>query len=80
VLVLGKKNPFSEGKQSEGFVAPSKQDLALASKERRRLLNEKNAHNSPPASVSKAKKRDLDKEARIDLKRKDNLSPKGLYV
>ncbi|VVB74363.1 Uncharacterised protein [uncultured archaeon] len=77
---MEKKNPFSEGKQNEGFVAPSKQELARASKERRRLLNEKNAHNSPSSGESNAKKRDLDKEARIDLKRKDNLSPKGLYV
>jgi len=80
VFVLEKKNSFSGGEQNKGFVAPSKEALAQASKQRRKRLNERNSHSSSSSGESNVKKRDLDKEARINLKRKDNLSPKGLYV
>jgi hypothetical protein len=79
-VVMQKKNPSTNSVQIEGFVPPSKSDLARASKERRKLLNERNASHSPSSSSPDSKKRDSDKEKRVDLKRKDNISPKGLYV
>jgi hypothetical protein len=59
-----KRNPFSE-----------------ASKERRRLANSRNSFNTQKndSSLATPEKKDPFKE-KIDLKRKDNISPKGLYV
>ena len=51
-----------------------------ARKERRRLINERNSKASSKKELSKAEKRDLKKEARIDLSAKDSISPKGLYT
>jgi len=62
------------------LVLEKKNPFSEASKQRRKLLNERNSLKSPSSKDANVKKRDLDKEARIDLKRKDNLSPKGLYV
>ena len=63
----------------ENSPSPQQGLLLLSAKERRKLLNDRNASKSSSFSSNK-KKRDLTKEQRIDLKRKDNISPKGLYV
>jgi len=57
-----------------------KNPFSEASKERRRLLNQRNAELTKKKSLSRAEKRDRVKDQRVDLSSKDNISPKGLYV
>jgi hypothetical protein len=56
-----------------------KNPFSEASKERRRLLNERNSNATKNKTLSKAEKRNLSKEQLIDLSTKDAHSPKGLY-
>lgn len=51
-----------------------------ARKARRKIINERNAMLTSKKTPAGGEKRNLDKESRIDLSRKDNKSPKGLYV
>ena len=56
-----------------------KNPFSEASKERRRLLNERNSNATKNKTLSKAEKRNLSKDQLIDLSTKDAHSPKGLY-
>ncbi len=56
-----------------------KNPFSEASKERRRLLNERNSNDTKNKTLTKAQKRNLSKEQLIDLSTKDAHSPKGLY-
>ena len=56
-----------------------KNPFSEASKERRRLLNERNSNATKNKTLSKAEKRNLSKEQLVDLSTKDAHSPKGLY-
>ena len=56
-----------------------KNPFSEASKERRRLLNQRNSEATKNKTLSKAEKRNLSKEQLIDLTSKDAHSPKGLY-
>ncbi len=56
-----------------------KNPFSEASKERRRLLNERNSQATKNKTLSKAEKRNLSKEQLVDLSTKDAHSPKGLY-
>ena len=56
-----------------------KNPFSEASKERRRLLNERNSSATKNKTLSKAEKRNLSKDQLIDLSTKDAHSPKGLY-
>ena len=57
-----------------------KNPFSEASKQRRKLLNQRNAELTKKKSLSRAEKRDRVKDQRVDLSAKDNISPKGLYV
>ncbi len=56
-----------------------KNPFSESSKERRRLLNERNSKSTKNKTLSKAEKRNLSKDQLIDLSTKDAHSPKGLY-
>jgi hypothetical protein len=57
-----------------------KNPFSEASKERRRLLNQRNSVATSKKRLSRAEKRNRVKDQRVDLSTKDNISPKGLYV
>jgi len=56
-----------------------KNPFSEASKERRRLLNERNSQSTKNKKLTSAEKRNKVKEGIIDLSTKDAHSPKGLY-
>jgi hypothetical protein len=56
-----------------------KNPFSEASKERRRLLNERNSKSTKNKKLTTAEKRNLSKDQLIDLSTKDAHSPKGLY-
>lgn len=56
-----------------------KNPFSEASKERRKLLNQRNSQATKNKTLSKAEKRNLSKDQLIDLSTKDAHSPKGLY-
>ena len=51
-----------------------------ARKARRIAINARNSELTKKSSKGDAKKKDLDKEKRMDLASKDQISPKGLYI
>ncbi|MFA5125620.1 MAG: hypothetical protein WC462_01280 [archaeon] len=57
-----------------------KNPFSEASKERRRLLNQRNSVATSKKKLSREEKRNRVKDQRVDLSAKDSISPKGLYV